>query len=148
MRRSLVRWVLALLLLGLPWLAHAQGEIEAVFWRSVRCEVEAEVRLYLEEYPNGAYVAAARECLEQGLGLDREDRILVQRGLAALDYSVGTADGLFGPATRRALRAWQAAKEFTATGYLTREQAATLIAQGREAALEQFHAMLSHSRHG
>ena len=69
--------------------------------------------------------------------MDRAARKLVQQGLTALDYEVGTADGLFGPATRKALRAWQTGKGFTATGYLTRAQADTLMAQGRSAVVAQ-----------
>ncbi len=61
----------------------------------------------------------------------------MQQGLASLDYEVGIADGLLGPATRRAIRVWQQAKGFAATGYLTREQADTLIAQGRDAVVAQ-----------
>ena len=134
MRRSLVRWVLVLLLL-LPGPATGQTEreIEDLFWRSVVCEREVEVRLYLEEFPNGVYVAEAWECLEGQLGLDRAARVLVQRGLAALDYSPGPADGLFGGATREALRQWQAAKGEPVTGYLTRAQADALVAAGRDA---------------
>ena len=114
----------------------AQDATETVFWESVVCEKAGEVEAYLETYPNGAYEAEAWACLEQGLGLDRAARILVQQGLAALDYPAGVTDGLFGPATRRAIQAWQAAKEFAATGYLTREQAETLLAQGRAAETE------------
>ena len=132
------RPLLFLLLLVLPTPVRSQttGEIEAVFWRSVQCEKAAEVRLYLEEYPNGRYVAEARTCLEQGLGLDRATRILVQQGLTALDYSAGAPDGLFGPATREAIRAWQAGKGFSATEYLTEAQAEALVEQGRRAAVE------------
>ena len=61
----------------------------------------------------GAYVVEAWACLEGQLGLDRAARVLVQCGLAALDYSAGVADGLFGPATRREIQARQQAKEFT-----------------------------------
>ena len=131
--------VLGLLLLMQPGSALGQtdAEIEVVFWESVECESTGQVELYLEIYPTGRYVAEAHECLEGQLGLERAARILVQQGLTALNYSVGAADGLFGPATRRAIRAWQAAKEFAATGYLTRAQAETLMAQGREAARQQ-----------
>ena len=69
--------------------------------------------------------------------MDRAARVLVQQGLASLEYSVGAADGLFGPATRGALREWQRGKGFVATGYLTREQADALIATGRDAVAAQ-----------
>ena len=129
-----VAWGIGLLFLMLsgPALGQTAEEIEDLFWRSVECKSKRQVELYLETYPNGAYIADARACLEGQLGLERAERILVQRGLVALDYSAGVADGLFGPATRKAIRAWQAAKEFAVTGYLTRDQADALIAQGRE----------------
>ena len=122
MSRVLVRGVLVLALLGLPSAVRAQDTRERLFWESVECDREAEVRVYLEVYPAGAYVAEAWACLEEQLGLDRGARILVQQGLASLDYAAGAADGLFGPATRTALRQWQRGKGFVATGYLTREQ--------------------------
>ena len=71
---------------------------------------------------------------EKSLGLSREDRIGVQRGLESAGGSVGSADGIFGPRTRAALRAWQEKRGLTSTGYLTREQAEALIALGRDAA--------------
>ena len=135
MKRAFVRWVVVPLLLLLPPPAFGQTdeEIEDLFWRSVECESRRQVQAYLEVYPRGRYLAEAWACLEGQLGLDRAARVLVQQGLEALDYSAGVVDGLFGPATRRAIRAWQEAKEFAATGYLKREQADVLIAQGREA---------------
>ena len=71
---------------------------------------------------------------QESLGLSREDRVLVQRGLESAGGSVGSADGVFGPRTRAALRAWQENRGLTSTGYLTREQADALIALGRDAA--------------
>ena len=133
MSRFLVKGVLVLSLFVLPSVLNAQDATETVFWTSVECESKLQVQAYLEVYPGGAYVDEARACLEGQLGLDRAARVLVQRGLASLDYSAGVADGLFGPATRRAIRAWQAAKGFATTGYLTREQADTLVAQGQDA---------------
>ena len=126
-----------LLLLGLPAPIRGQDATETVFWESVECESKLQVQAYLEVYPSGAYVSEARTCLEQQLGLDRAARVLVQQGLASLDYSVGAADGLFGPATRSVLREWQRGKGFVATGYLTREQADALIATGRDAVAAQ-----------
>ena len=132
-----LRGAVLLLLLVLPLPSRAQDAIETLFWESVECESALQVQAYLETYPNGAYVGAAWECLERQLGLDRAARVLVQQGLASLEYPPGPADGQFGPATRQALRAWQSAKGFAGTGYLTRGQADTLMAQGREAAAQR-----------
>ena len=129
--------ILLLLVQPGPVLSQTDEEIEDVFWQSVECKSKRQVQAYLEVYPTGRYLAEAWACQEGQLGLDRAERRLVQHGLAALDYSAGVADGLFGPATRRAIRTWQGAKEFAATGYLTRDQADTLMAQGREAVAEQ-----------
>ena len=78
--------------------------------------------------------ALTPKAVDQGLGLSREERRLVQMGLAAAGHSPGSADGVFGPQTRKALRAWQASKELEGTGYLTREQSEGLAGLGREEA--------------
>lgn len=78
--------------------------------------------------------------METALGLEREERVLVQQGLAAAGQEPGPTDGLFGgeqTRTRQAIRAWQAAKRLAETGYLTREQADTLLALGQEAEEER-----------
>ena len=61
-------------------------------------------------------------------GLSRGQRIRVQRGLAALGFEAGPADGLIGPQTRSAIREWQQAKGLEPTGYLSRDQAEALAA--------------------
>lgn len=66
--------------------------------------------------------------VETELGLNRRARRLIQRGLLAEGFDPGPADGLFGPRTRAALRAWQSARGAAATGYLNRESAAALRA--------------------
>ena len=58
--------------------------------------------------------------------LSRKQRAGVQSGLAALGFDAGPADGMFGPRTRTAIREWQEAKGFEATGFLTRDQADAL----------------------
>ena len=73
----------------------------------------------------------AAEAQEEAL--IREQRIRVQRGLAALGFDVGPADGIFGPRTRAAIWDWQAAKALKATGYLTVSEAEALAAVGAEA---------------
>ena len=133
MNSYFVRWVVFVplfLLVAAPAGSQTAEETETVFWQSVECESAGQVGAYLEVYPQGAYVAEAWACLEGQVGLDRAARILVQQGLATLEYTVGAADGLFGPSTRAALRQWQTGKGVAATGYLTREQAETLMAAG------------------
>ena len=63
--------------------------------------------------PVGATAAS-----EAALGLDRAARRRIQRGLAEAGFDPGPADGVFGPATRTAIRGWQAARGMTSTGYL------------------------------
>ena len=138
MNRYFVRGVgvgLLLLLMSAPATGQTDREIEDLFWRSVECESRRQVGVYLEVYPTGRYVVEAWVCLEEQLGLERSARQLVQQGLAAVGYNPGPADGLFGgeqTRTRQAIRAWQAAKGMAETGYLTREQADTLIELGQE----------------
>ncbi len=87
----------------------------------------------------GHYLRAATgsdpRAVEAGLGLDRASRRLVQQGLARAGYSPGPADGVFGPATRAAIRGWQASRGATATGYLDVAVAAALGAPVPAAAL-------------
>lgn len=66
--------------------------------------------------------------VETELGLNRRTRRLIQRGLLAEGFDPGPADGLFGPRTRAALRAWQSARGAAATGYLNGENEAALRA--------------------
>ena len=68
----------------------------------------------------------------QDEALTREERVRIQRGLAALGFDTGPADGMFGPRTRSAIREWQQAKGLEATGYLTREEAEALAASAGE----------------
>jgi hypothetical protein len=54
------------LLLAFFWLAnpvHAQDESERLFWESVNCGREGEVRAYIEQFPNGAFIDEAIDCL-------------------------------------------------------------------------------------
>ena len=73
-------------------------------------------------------VAPGSPAVETELRLNRRGRRLIQRGLLAEGFDPGPADGLFGPRTRAALRAWQLARGAAATGYLNGESAAALRA--------------------
>ena len=67
---------------------------------------------------------------EKSLSLTASERVLVQRSLLELGKEAGSADGIFGPRTRAALRSWQTDRKVEATGYLTQDQADELKAAG------------------
>jgi S1-C subfamily serine protease len=64
--------------------------------------------------------------------LSRGERAEVQTALVDAGVYSGAIDAAFGPATRRAMAAWQDARGFEATGILTTDQRAALIAGYRE----------------
>ncbi len=76
-----------------------------------------------------AVVTAAQDAAaaEAALGLDRPTRRLIQQGLGNEGFDPGAPDGLFGPRTRAAIRAWQAARDEPRTGYLAGDQVAALL---------------------
>ena len=45
-------------------IAGAQYDTDALYWQSILCSDEKEVRAYLRKHPDGAFVEAAIECLE------------------------------------------------------------------------------------
>ena len=77
-----------------------------------------------------AVTVAAQDpaAVEAALSLDRPMRRLIQRGLSNEGFDAGAPDGLFGPRTRAAIRAWQAARDEPQTGYLDGDQLAALRA--------------------
>ena len=89
----------------------------------------------LGEHYLRAAVGSDPRAVESALRLDRAARRLVQQGLATAGFSPGPADGVFGPATRAALRGWQTSRGTTATGYLDAAGAASLGAPVPAAAL-------------
>ena len=135
------------------------AERELLFWESVKDSADAaDLRAYLDRYPDGAYEVLARnrlkrlvdppeqaaspsgssvsepspESVEAGLELSREDRRLIQLGLAAAGFDPGPADGLFGRGTRGAIGRWQASRGEAVMGHLDVETAKTLLASGRQ----------------
>ena len=71
--------------------------------------------------------ALAPEKVEASLGLERAERRRVQLGLTVLGFDPGSADGLFGRRTRKALRDWQSSQTEDQTGYLDADSARILI---------------------
>ena len=64
--------------------------------------------------------------VEEGLGLDRATRRLIQTGLGAEGFDAGVADGLFRPRTRAAIRGLQSSRGIRPAGYLTTRAAVAL----------------------
>ena len=83
-----------------------------------------------------AFEAAAQDAMavEASLGLDRPVRRLIQQGLRSEGFDPGVPDGVFGPRTRRAIRAWQQSRGASSTGYLTGAEVALLQAAAAPAA--------------
>lgn len=67
----------------------------------------------------------------EDVALNRDQRRMIQRGLAASGYAVGGIDGLFGPKTRAAIVSWQDIEGLRVTSYLSQEQADRLMSIGR-----------------
>ncbi len=64
---------------------------------------------------------------EDRLGLTRSQWRDIQAALNGRGYSLGAADGLPGPRTRRGIRDWQADENLDSTGFLVEQQVASLI---------------------
>ena len=109
-------------------LANLEQPLEiGLLFREVRAEVlEAtggaqrphEYASLLEEHYLGAATGLDPRAAELALDLDRSARRRIQQRLASAGFSPGPADGMFGPATRAAIRRWQASRGAEATGYL------------------------------
>ena len=109
-------------------LAYLEQPLEiGLLFREVRAQVlEAtggaqrphEYASLLEEHYLGAATGRDPRAAELALGLDRSTRRRIQQRLASAGFSPGPADGMFGPATRAAIRRWQASRGAEATGYL------------------------------
>jgi len=127
---------------------------EIAYWSAVRDigTIEA-LRAYLQRYPNGEFAADARrliddavtapqrraEAAEQALNLSRDQRRQIQRNLSLIGYDPRGIDGIFGPATRKAIGDWQKAKGFDVTTFLTARQVQDIqtAANARAAELER-----------
>ena len=67
--------------------------------------------------------------IEAALGLSPRDREAIQASLTALGFDTKGADGVLGPNSRRAIAAWQQARNERPTGYLTASQYDRLLAE-------------------
>jgi peptidoglycan hydrolase-like protein with peptidoglycan-binding domain len=127
---------------------------EQALWEAVaELNTEAAYTAYLNEYPAGPNAAEALARLdairaepgraarlaEEALELTRAERQEIQRDLTLLDYNPRGIDGIFGPGSRGAIGAWQAAEGIEASGYLDTGQITRLsdMADARAAELEE-----------
>ena len=106
-------------------------------------------QLVVERFPGTFYAGLAAEQLdklkratmpsadevEASLDLKHAERKRIQIGLRGEGFNPGSPDGEFGPKTRGAIQAWQRNSGHAATGYLTRDQAETILTQMPPAAL-------------
>jgi peptidoglycan hydrolase-like protein with peptidoglycan-binding domain len=92
---------------------------------------EAQVRLtaFEDEAANSAQVAAAK-AEEESLRMNILARVLVEKKLNALGLKAGVEDGNFDKKTRRAIRRYQKSRGITVTGYVTRQTAVRMLAEG------------------
>ena len=88
------------------------------------------------------------QAVEAELALARPVRRLIQQGLAVGGFDSGTPDGVFGPHTRAAIKAWQAAREEAQTGYLDAAQAEVLTALARPVASQEVQSLHAAAERG
>jgi peptidoglycan hydrolase-like protein with peptidoglycan-binding domain len=108
--------------------ARQRAESEA---RS-KAEAETAQRLKVEE----ADLKAA-EAAEAALRLGQGDRQRIQAALAALGFSTGGSDGVFGARSREMIAAWQKKAGRAATGYVSVESQAALLREAAPALARQ-----------
>lgn len=127
---------------------------ELAYWSAVRDIATPEAYdAYLNRYPDGLFATEAAQAIigseedrtaaikqaETNLRLNRSRRQEIQRSLAVLGYDPRGIDGVFGPATRRAIIAWQSDNRLEPHGFLDREQLSLLqeVSARRAAELEE-----------
>ncbi len=128
----------------------AAAAAERAAWQTARdSDTLNAYEAYLTEYPDGAFAGEARaaidalardpERIEEALDLGAAARRQIQRNLTVLGHDTRGVDGVFGPGSRNAIRDWQQANGFEATGFLTAEQITILnqMAATREAEREE-----------
>ncbi len=121
---------------------------EQRLWQIARETNTAEGYLrFLDQVPRGAFAELARIRIEElqttepdidpaqqveiDLALTRDQRRQVQRDLTILEHDPRGIDGLFGPASRRAITQWQTANRFQGSGYLNKRQNGLLRQQAQ-----------------
>ena len=116
-------------------IAFGDGDGYGTGWGDSSGEAERAAMNECRSQNNTCHIEISR-CTElsAAVSIDRAARRRIQLALAAQGFDPGPADGIFGSRTEAALRTWQAAKGYAATGTLTSEQARVLqLLQPRQA---------------
>ena len=105
-------------------LSEAEEEIEELK------RIDAVLNSEPEPEPPAPSAPPAFEEDEAAMKLSRRERRQIQEDLSGLGFDTRGSDGVFGPATRAAVRAWQESRsDFAATEFLDRAQVSALRAQ-------------------
>lgn len=127
------------------------ADVERAVWESaVEADSKEAYLGYLARYPLGQFAAEARKAIaeieaepyraerkaEEALDLSRDERRQIQRNLTVLDYRPRGIDGIFGPGTRGAIKAFQEKNGFPPSTYLTRQQITRLAEQAERRSAE------------
>ena len=122
--------------------ADQEADSTAVGWAESHASANDARQAALAECRSGGRSGCAvrvwgcnGQVVEAALGLDRAARRRIQEGLRFAGFDPGGADGLFGPRTRAAIRAWQSARGARATGYLDAAAAQALRSADAEPAV-------------
>lgn len=130
--------------------------VEQSFWEFTKQENTIPAyEAFIKRFPNGKYFAVAQKNLkvlraealispaeraERALNLTRDEKRDIQRALTVLGHDTRGVDGLFGPASRRAISRWQARSQRPTNGFLDQTQVRMILNQGetkRRALLEE-----------
>ena len=129
--------------------------VEQSFWKFTKQEnTIVAYEAFIKRFPNGRYVAVAKKNLanlraealispaertERALNLTREEKRDIQRALTVLGHDTRGVDGVFGPASRRAIVGWQTRAKRQAHGFLDEGQIRNILSQGenRRRALDE-----------
>ena len=129
----------------------ASAEEQALWTGVLALDTPEAYQSYLDAYPAGQFAADARAAIaarlaepnrdarlaEEALTLSRNAIRDIQRDLTLLGFDTRGIDGIFGPASRGAITAWQQQEGFAQTGYLTAEQITRLDAQAARRATQR-----------
>ena len=109
-----------------------------------RIHTVSSYRLVIERFPGTLYAGLAEQQVEKlksaqaaptpspeeteaSLNLDRAKRERIQIGLREMGFDPGSPDGYLGRNSRKAIMAWQRKNRHPVTGYLTDDQASTIL---------------------